>query len=231
MYAAEVNGQRLTFRAEAVWRRNMIMRDRETGSLWQQATGEALIGPLQGVTLNYLPSQRTAWADWSQEHPDSLVAQPPEKWGGALPRSTTERVLNTATNAFSPPGLTDHDDRLPWDEPVIGVDLEGEAATLPLRRLQASPLVHATVGEVPVLFVRNPRNDQIHVFRRASGERYRLQGGSVTNGDEQWDLGDAESEAHAINLTPIAYRRTRWLGWYEFHPDTTVLGGSGEGTA
>jgi len=52
VYAATVRGRHLHFSPQAVWRRNMIMRDQETGTLWQQATGEALIGPLKRGATN-----------------------------------------------------------------------------------------------------------------------------------------------------------------------------------
>lgn len=61
MYAATIKGQRLNFVVEAVWRRNMIIRDRETGTLWQQANGEALIGPLQGTQLQALGGELMNW--------------------------------------------------------------------------------------------------------------------------------------------------------------------------
>jgi hypothetical protein len=54
VYASEVNDQRLMFEVAGVYRRNMIIRDRQTGTLWQHATGEALMGPLKGVQLQLL---------------------------------------------------------------------------------------------------------------------------------------------------------------------------------
>ncbi len=49
-----VDGQRLTFEPVSVHRRNMIMRDRETGTIWQHETGEALMGKYRGKTLDLL---------------------------------------------------------------------------------------------------------------------------------------------------------------------------------
>ena len=42
----------------------MIFRDRETGTLWQQATGEAVAGPLKGATLQLLSGEILTWAGW-----------------------------------------------------------------------------------------------------------------------------------------------------------------------
>ncbi len=77
VYAASVDGQVLTFDARSPWRWNMIMRDRETGSLWQQATGEAVFGPLAGRQLQLLGGEQTAWAGWRDEHPQTEANRAP----------------------------------------------------------------------------------------------------------------------------------------------------------
>jgi hypothetical protein len=56
---------------------DMIMYDRETGSWWQQAVGEAIVGDLTGMHLATLPSWMESWELYAQRNPDGLVmAQP-----------------------------------------------------------------------------------------------------------------------------------------------------------
>ncbi|MEM9140800.1 MAG: DUF3179 domain-containing protein, partial [Pseudomonadota bacterium] len=56
---------------------DMIMYDRQTESWWQQFTGEAIIGELQGKTLTPLPALLESWAAFKARNPDGLVmAQP-----------------------------------------------------------------------------------------------------------------------------------------------------------
>ena len=55
---------------------NLIMYDRETDSLWQQSSGTALEGDLDGERLEELPEQDWAvlpWGEWRRLHPDTLV--------------------------------------------------------------------------------------------------------------------------------------------------------------
>ena len=77
MYAAEVNDQRLMFEVAGVYRRNMIIRDRQTGTLWQHATGEALMGPLKGVQLQLLGGELTSWSRWKEMYPHTSMAGEP----------------------------------------------------------------------------------------------------------------------------------------------------------
>lgn len=48
-----------------------LMRDLETGSLWQALTGQAVEGPLFGQRLERLPSHYSFWFAWSDFHPET----------------------------------------------------------------------------------------------------------------------------------------------------------------
>ena len=61
MYAATVNELHLTFQVFGVWHKNMVMRDHQTGTIWQHATGEAIDGLLKGCQLDVLNGWETAW--------------------------------------------------------------------------------------------------------------------------------------------------------------------------
>ncbi len=56
---------------------NLVMYDEQTGTLWLQATGEALQGPLAGKKLKELPSWNydpgIRWDEWRSKHPASKV--------------------------------------------------------------------------------------------------------------------------------------------------------------
>lgn len=55
---------------------NLVMYDRETDSLFLQATGKGLEGELAGETLQELAKESwgvVPWGQWKSEHPDTLV--------------------------------------------------------------------------------------------------------------------------------------------------------------
>jgi hypothetical protein len=52
---------------------DVLLYDRQTGSLWSQIMSKAVTGPMKSVTLDLLPSRHTTWADWRELHPDTLV--------------------------------------------------------------------------------------------------------------------------------------------------------------
>ena len=56
---------------------DMIMYDRQTFSWWQQFTGEAIVGAMQGETLTALPALLESWEAYTTRHPDGLVMAEP----------------------------------------------------------------------------------------------------------------------------------------------------------
>ena len=80
VYAREVEGQVLTFDVSGLlYYGILVMRDRETGSLWSQAISTAIDGHFDGMGLEPVPVERVSWKKWKEEHPDSLVLGFPQK--------------------------------------------------------------------------------------------------------------------------------------------------------
>ncbi|MBM3813061.1 MAG: DUF3179 domain-containing protein [Acidimicrobiia bacterium] len=52
---------------------DMVMYDRQTDSLWQQITGEAIVGELTGKTLTILPSQTVSFETFAAGYPQGKV--------------------------------------------------------------------------------------------------------------------------------------------------------------
>ena len=225
MYASSVQGQILTFDAEAVWRRNMIVRDRETGILWQQATGEALIGSLQGEQMELLSGERSTWGSWRKEKPDSLLVEGPEKWPGLFPLPFTETVLQRATRSGKVPGLTKTDRHLPQNEEIIGIEIAGEARAYPISLLRQKQIVNDLLGESAITLVYEPAARRVRAFERSVTDRpLQLQGEllMLSGGPSQWNLKGRSISEEVPGLPAIQTRRQWWSAWYEFHPGTTI---------
>ena len=52
---------------------DLIMYDRTTESLWQQFTGEGIVGDLAGEQLTFLPSSLVSFADFRDAFPEGVV--------------------------------------------------------------------------------------------------------------------------------------------------------------
>ena len=70
-FERRLNGRNLTFEAAPGRFGVALMRDQETGSLWQVLTGQAIEGELFGERLERLPSHYSFWFAWSDFHPQT----------------------------------------------------------------------------------------------------------------------------------------------------------------
>lgn len=52
---------------------DMVMFDRQTDSLWQQITGEGIVGTHTGITLRMIPSQMIAFDQFQDSYPEGTV--------------------------------------------------------------------------------------------------------------------------------------------------------------
>ena len=65
VHRREVDGEPIVLGNHgALFGNAMTWYDHETGSVWSQPTGEAILGPLTGTKLELLPSTLTTWGDW-----------------------------------------------------------------------------------------------------------------------------------------------------------------------
>jgi hypothetical protein len=66
-------GGRLFGSSGLLYRSNKLMYDRETKSLWNQMTGEPVIGKLAeaNLKLEVLPVVLTSWGEWKRRHPET----------------------------------------------------------------------------------------------------------------------------------------------------------------
>src|SRR4029079_11698911 len=86
VFRADVNGQRLHFQYDRMVGANEVQKDFETGTSWQQPTGEAIDGPLKGTRLQLYPSVRTTWNEWRKRFPNTLVLKPLPGYADVMPR-------------------------------------------------------------------------------------------------------------------------------------------------
>lgn len=74
VFDRRINGDTVEFGVSGLLRNSdLIMYDRTTETLWQQFTGEGLVGDLTGEQLDFLPSQLISYANFKDAYPDGQV--------------------------------------------------------------------------------------------------------------------------------------------------------------
>jgi len=112
---------------------NLVMYDRNTDSLWEQLTGEAIVGPQIGKKLKKITVSTMPWSDWKDLHPDTVVLSTDTGYDrdyGQFPYGD----YNTSSSVFF--DLENKDDRLFEKELIYGVTVFDKAKAYPISKLE-----------------------------------------------------------------------------------------------
>ncbi|MGD0897628.1 MAG: DUF3179 domain-containing (seleno)protein [Thermoguttaceae bacterium] len=120
-YRAGSGNQGLHFAPARLARNNLVMRDLETGSSWQQFTGVATDGPMAGTQLERIPLWRGRLEDWRQRYPVGVILKPSRSdHDCCAPNDTCPVMSYFPSKPFLLQRPTHDDDRLPRKERVVG---------------------------------------------------------------------------------------------------------------
>jgi len=221
--------------------------ERETASVFLQASGEFATGPLAGAELKTGALLDTTWAQWKKLHPDTLVMSPDTPFSKFYnPKDKPEpRGYTNFPAPFFRPTVTRGDKRLPPFDKVLGVALNqpgensGNAGVLrrayPMKTLSdTGGVVNDTLGNVPVAVLFDPESAAANALcRQLEGRTLTM---SVRDGafydDEtgtRWSLeGRGEQGPLAGKmLSRIDNHLSQWYGWVAYFPDTSIYGRTG----
>lgn len=219
----------------------MVMRDRETSSLWSCYNGVAIDGDLAGASFERVPTYLCQLWEWLEEHPESEVLA-----GAGDARHSDARHGHGSWFHFGCRGPHPHarqtmlgegfDDRLPEHELVLGICHRHVTIAFPLSAIhRADCLIHATIGDEPaVVWARSHGSSWMAAFSRRFedevlelekvGNRFRDGSGTLWTVD-----GRAVSGPRAGGvLTPLDFVAVKWSAWAGFQPNTEVYSVAGD---
>jgi uncharacterized protein DUF3179 len=231
VWETTVNGQVLHFHLAGINNQNFIMRDEETGSWWQQVTGEAIYGPLKGQKLRPVFHDELTFALWKEEKPNGRVLLPDE----AVARAGKYESPNWEEKMLKVPVTTSAtlDQALNQRALVVGVTINNGARAYPFDALlQQTPIVDE-LGGVPIAIVLGDDKKSVRGFEtRIDGRNLELlQKPNVTplrlvdaETASEWDFsGRAVSGPLAgKQLKKITMLIDYWFDWKTYHPNTTL---------
>jgi len=228
IYDPVVDGRRLTFEPVSVRRRNMIMRDRETGTIWQHETGEALMGKYRGKTLEVLGGELSNWKAWRSEHPETTICVRPKGYRHPSPLGPVfGRLLDHSPKYIVGPGLSGLDRRLGQRAFIAGISIGDFAKAYPMDVLQKRRIIRDQVGDHPVVIFYDASSDRVRCFSTGSlppKTVLEMQENLLCDPatDQGWDFSGNPMTGTQDALTPVRVLRQWWLAWSEYHPGASI---------
>ncbi len=205
------------------------MRDEETGSWWQQISGEAILGPLKGKRLKSVMHDELTFSTWKREEPNGRVLKPDERIAAAgeyAPANWEERMSKVPVATLS------EDTTLPQRELVVGLKVKDAARAYPLSALRKQNPIIDHVGGTPVIFLMGDDGRSVRAFETTVDGRHLelfLKTGVtplrlIDSEGSEWDFtGTALSGPLAgRKLSKIYVLNEYWFDWKTYNPETTV---------
>ena len=132
---------------------DLVMYDRYEGNLWQQVTGEGMVGPAarRNEKLKQVPIATTPWGEWKKEHPNTQV----------LSRDTG----HSRNYDQYPYGTYEQDDQLLFGVKglnkslqiktvVYGLEIDGKSKAYPEDAFRERAVIEDKIGDIPVRLER-----------------------------------------------------------------------------
>ncbi len=246
VFDRRVNGEVYEFGTSGLLRHSdLIMYDRTTESLWQQFTGEGIVGQHTGDRLAFIPSSIISFADFRAAYPQGQVLS--QETGFSRRYGANPYVYYDEDTGRPFLFTGELDERLPAMMRVVGVVQGDETIAYPYSVLAEQGVIHDTLGgrEI-VIFHRFGTTSALGAERIAQAEdvgatgvfdrvldgqvlTFTIEGVNMTDAEtgSTWNVvGQAISGPYGgKQLTPVIHSDHFWFSWAAFYPNTVIYAG------
>lgn len=217
VFSPYINGKEESFRLVGMDYFNAMFEDSETGSWWQQATGEAIAGPLKGQKLEELEALQMSAYTFFRSYPNGLIMEPDPAFLssydslGKYELGKSESKL-TGTDPFS------------WNEKswVVGIILEGKSKAYDWNALKEKRIIHDEIGGEAIVLLLSSDSQSFVAFKRRATDFFTWKNDLLTS-----DLGGTYSytgksqDLNYPDLERVPAYQEFWHSWRTFRPNST----------
>jgi hypothetical protein len=226
-----------------LYRSNKLMYDRQTRSLWNQLTGEPVMGELvgEGLRLDLLPVVLTTWKDWQEQHPDTRVLSLDTGYERLYAPGAAYGHYFSSDETMFP--VWQRSQALAAKERIYALQIDGIPKAYPLQELSEETVVNDHVGNTSVVLVMTRGRVTVEGESLRAGPVSYDSGGEVRafeRGD--WEFMPGPEAGAILDQAGAEWRVTEnallgpegnelprlpghlayWFGWYAFFPQTEV---------
>lgn len=245
VFDRRVDGRELDFGVSGMLRNSdMVMYDRQTDSLWQQITGEGIVGTYAGTRLAMLPSQLVSFSQLLESDPDALVLSRETGFRRDYGRNPY-RGYEFGPGPIMPVKTPRKAGMKPMDKLLVIRDGETYRA-YPVSYIAESGVVGDVAGGKPIVIFYSPEGASpvdsgnmkesrqvgttgVFLAETASGKlHFRRENGRVTDTEtgSTWTITGRASAGRlaGTRLKPVEHGLYFAFAWLAFRPDTVIVG-------
>lgn len=141
----------------------MRVYDRETDSLWNQFTGEPVMGALaaSGLHLTILPVVTTSWSTWRRLHPDTTVLAERTGFVRDYRPGAAYGSYFTSPKLMFPASVSDQAHQKQF---AFGIRVPGGTKAWPLERFAGGRVINDQVGFLNVVLIGDAADRTVRAY-------------------------------------------------------------------
>lgn len=198
-----------------LYRSNKLMFDWATKSLWNQFTGEPVVGPLadSGIVLRTRPVVVTSWRAWRERNPDTMVLSLQTGHVRDYGPGAVYREYFASTDLMFPSAVRDGAGLAPKDY-VFGLRDVAAAKAWPLAAFAGGAVINDRVGAREVVLIGDAATREVRAFER-DGRTFTADGAGLADAmGGAWTIGeDALVGPGGARLARLPGAVSYWFAW------------------
>ena len=242
------DGNTYTFGSSGfLFRSNKLMYDRQTNTLWNQLTGEPVLGKLAGTEtrLALLPVVLTTWQDWVEQHPDTQVLSIDTGFSRSYDPGAAYGDYYADKGTMFP--VWQRSKALPDKARIYALQIDGLPKAYELTALTEERVLNDVLGETALVLVAQRGTVKVEGSNLRIGPTSYDSGGEVRayqrgnhsftaspnldilideHGQTWQVMEDALIGPDGKRLERIPGHLAYWFGWFAFFPNTQLFSGS-----
>lgn len=199
-----------------LYRSNKLMFDRATNSLWNQFTGEPVVGKLvdKNIRLKIRPVTITSWEAWRKQHPDtkvlSLKTGHIRDYGSGV---VYQEYFASPELMF--PTIVRDESQLRRKDYVFGIREFGAAKAWPVEAFRNKKVINDKIGATDLVLIGDAETRTVRAYERA-GLTF-TEGASsqeLKNGNDSWQVTeDFLIAPDGKKLPRVSGHVAYWFAW------------------
>lgn len=148
---------------------DLVMYDRYEGNLWQQITGEGIVGPAarRNEVLKQVFITTTSWGDWKKQNPNTRVLSRDTGHSRDYDQYPCGTYEQDDQLLFGVKGL---DKSLQIKTVVYGLEVGGKSKAYPETVIEQKQTIEDSVGGIPVSIIRK-ESGEVEALNKQTNEK------------------------------------------------------------
>jgi len=196
-----------------LYRSNKLMFDRQTDSLWNQFTGQPVVGPLvgSGIELKIRPVAITSWAKWRDRHPGTKVLSIETGHNRDYGSGVVYNDYFASPDLMFPARVDETQAK--QKDYVYGIRDFAASKAWPISAFEGGAVINDIIGNREIVLIGDAATRTVRAYDRG-GRTFMADGDGLKTDEGAWQIGEeALTGPNGDRLPRVPGHIAYWFAW------------------